>query len=115
MDFETAAKMSGARFVVLKGALARLERALGAFMLDLHTSGETDWRLHREVQSAAAAGQATNAAYRHRATARSSPRTLFQAPTVNGFWLIPTAEVPLTNLVREEILDEAELPMRLTA
>jgi seryl-tRNA synthetase len=106
MDFATAAKISGARFVVLKGALARLERALGAFMLDLHTTefGYTENIVPLLVKSDAAYGTGNLPKF---------AEDLFQ--TVNGFWLIPTAEVSLTNFVREEILDEAKLPMRLTA
>jgi seryl-tRNA synthetase len=106
MDFGTAAKLSGARFVVLKGALARLERALGAFMLDLHTSefGYTENIVPLMVKDDAMYGTAQLPKF---------AEDLFQ--TVNGFWLIPTAEVSLTNFVREEILDEGKLPMRLTA
>jgi seryl-tRNA synthetase len=126
MDFETAAKLSGARFVVLKRGLARLERALGQFMLDLHTTehGYTEvnppllvrddvmfgttqlpkfeddqfWAVKGELLSAAGADRVETSVLR---SARLG--------------LIPTAEVPLTNLVREAITDEAELPMRLTA
>jgi seryl-tRNA synthetase len=176
MDFETAAKLSGARFVVLKGQLARLERALGAFMLDLHTTkfGYTEIappvmvrdevmygtaqlpkfredqfattrnvelddetlaavsklygdltdrrRKTNEVQELLDAGsvgrnprdlQSDLIAYKHQAT-----RIVAQIHTIMGetsLWLIPTAEVPLTNLVREKITDEAELPIRVTA
>jgi len=106
MDFATAAKISGARFVVLKGALARLERAIGAFMLDLHTTefGYTENIVPLLVKDHAAYGTGNLPKF---------AEDLFQ--TVNGFWLIPTAEVSLTNFVRDEILDEAVLPMRLTA
>jgi seryl-tRNA synthetase len=106
MDFETAAKISGARFVVLKGALARLERALAAFMLDLHT-GENNYSENLPpllVREQAAYGTGNLPKFAD---------DLFQ--TTNGFWLIPTAEVSLTNLVRESTLDEDQLPMRLTA
>jgi seryl-tRNA synthetase len=106
MDFETAAKISGARFVVLKGALARLERALAAFMLDLHT-GEFGYQENLPpflVRDAAAYGTGNLPKF---------AEDLFQ--TTNGFWLIPTAEVSLTNFARESTLDEAQLPMRLTA
>ncbi len=124
MDFEAAAKMSGARFTVLKGALARMERALAQFMLDVHTQEngymevsppllvrdhamfgtnqlpkfENDqfWAVHTEGLLDAGPDIATN--FRQ-----------------NRHGLIPTAEVPLTNLVREEILDPAQLPMRMTA
>jgi len=106
MDFGTAAKISGARFVVLKGALARLERALGAFMLDLHTSefGYTENIVPLMVRDDAAYGTGNLPKF---------AEDLFR--TENGFWLIPTAEVSLTNFVREEIVDEDKLPMRLTA
>jgi len=106
MDFSTASKISGARFVVLKGALARLERALGAFMLDLHTSefGYTENIVPLLVRDDAAYGTGNLPKF---------AEDLFR--TENGFWLIPTAEVSLTNFVREEILDEDKLPMRLTA
>jgi len=106
MDFETAAKLSGARFVVLKGALARLERALAAFMLDLHTAefGYTEANPPLLVRDDAAFGTGNLPKF---------AEDLFQ--TTNGYWLIPTAEVSLTNFAREEIVDEAALPMRFTA
>jgi len=106
MDFETAAKLSGARFVVLKSGLARLERALAQFMLDLHTSehGYTEVNPPILVRDDAMFGTAQLPKFRED-----------QFPAGEGFWLIPTAEVPLTNLVREAITDEAELPLRLTA
>ncbi len=106
MDFEAAAKMSGARFVVLKGALARLERALGQFMLDLHVDqhGYTEVNPPILVRDEAMFGTAQLPKFRE---------DQFRAGT--DFWLIPTAEVPLTNLVRESILDEKQLPMRVTA
>jgi seryl-tRNA synthetase len=109
MDFEAAAKLSGSRFVVLKKGLARLERAIGQFMLDLHTGehGYTEINPPLLVKDEAMFGTT-------------------QLPKFEDdqFWvmgggfrlgLIPTAEVPLTNLVRESILDEKQLPMRLTA
>lgn len=106
MDFEAAAKISGARFVVLKGALARLERALAAFMLDLHTGefGYTEVNPPLMVRDDAAFGTAQLPKFED---------DLFK--TTNGFWLIPTAEVPLTNLARDQIHDEAALPFRYTA
>ena len=106
MDFETAAKLSGARFVVLKGALARLERALSQFMLDLHTSehGYTEVNPPLLVRDEAMFG-----------TAQLPKFEEDQFPAGEGYWLIPTAEVPLTNLVRDSIQDEANLPMRVTA
>ncbi len=151
MDFEAAAKLSGSRFVVLKGALARLERSLGAFMLDLQTaeSGYTEVappllvRDHAmfgtaqlpkflEDQFSVYAGPAggeplrlSQAAYADRlqeARSVGDEETVERLVTAYpdeylepAFWLIPTAEVPLTNLVREEILDEATLPIRVTA
>lgn len=106
MNFEAAARLSGARFVVLSGALARLERALAQFMLDLHTDkhGYTEVLPPMLVRDEVMFG-----------TAQLPKFADDQFHTDNGFWLIPTAEVPLTNLVREQILDEADLPMRLTA
>ena len=146
MDFEVAAKLSGARFVVLKGALARLERALGQFMLDTHTtdhgytevnppilvrddamfgtaqlpkfrddqfiSAEMKWREDRlkellePLDDRVKAGEGAKAAVN---------ALIEEAETKEEFWLIPTAEVPLTNLVREAITDEAQLPLRYTA
>jgi seryl-tRNA synthetase len=164
MDFETAAKLSGSRFVVLKGALARMERALGQFMLDLHTEehGYTEVQPPLLVWDHALFGTAQLPKFADDQFATHSPldyrdlqefRELIgnderyleplgprtETPeghwTIsyhlnrdglalwndfvaikNRFWLIPTAEVPLTNLVRESILDEeAELPLRFTA
>ena len=106
MDFETAAKMSGARFVVLKGALARLERALAQFMLDLHT-GE-----HGYVEVSPPVLVRDEAMF---GTAQLPKFVDDQFRTDNDLWLIPTAEVPLTNMVRESILSESDLPLRLTA
>jgi seryl-tRNA synthetase len=106
MDFETAAKISGARFVMLKGGLARLERALMQFMLDLHTTvhGYTEINPPVLVREEAMFGTAQLPKFRED-----------QFAAGNGYWLIPTAEVPLTNSVREQILDERKLPMRFTA
>ncbi|PPD30184.1 MAG: serine--tRNA ligase [Hyphomicrobium sp.] len=111
MDFEAAQKISGARFVVLKGALARLERSIAQLMLDMHTApangqlgGYTEHQVPLLVRDHAAYGTGNLPKF---------AEDLFQ--TQNGFWLIPTAEVSLTNLVREQILDEDKLPMRLTA
>jgi seryl-tRNA synthetase len=151
MDFETAAKLSGARFVVLKNGLARIERALGQFMLDIHTRdhGYTEVSPPLLVRDDVMFGTAqlpkfaddqflatrtiTRAEMLHDALKYALEpdkedfregridlemlveRTLARAPTKEDYWLIPTAEVPLTNLVRESIVDEAELPMRLTA
>ena len=106
MDFEAAAKISGARFVVLKGALARLERALSQLFLDVHTSehGYTEVNPPVLVKDDAMYGTAQLPKFRE---------DQFRAG--EDFWLIPTAEVSLTNLVRDDITDEAKLPMRLTA
>jgi seryl-tRNA synthetase len=106
MDFARAGKLSGSRFVVLRGALARLERALGQFMLDLHTSefGYTEISPPLLVRDEIAFGTAN---------LPKSADDMFR--TREGLWLIPTAEMPLTNLVAGEILDEAALPLRYTA
>ena len=147
MDFEAAARMSGARFVVLKKGLARLERAIGQFMLDLHTeqfgyteisppilvrdsamfgtgqlpkfkddqfySAEMKWRENRLNQILEPLDQEVEKRG-ERPTAIIN-ELLEKADTSEEFWLIPTAEVPLTNLVREQILDEKQLPLRFTA
>ena len=106
MDFETAAGMSGARFVILKGKLARLERAIGQFMLDLQTdhNGYTEVSPPLLVRDQALYGTGQLPKFAD---------DLFA--TTDGRWLIPTSEVPLTNMARESILDEDELPTRLTA
>ena len=106
MDFEAASRMSGARFVVLKGALARLERALGNFMIDLHTStfGYTEIAPPFLVRDSALFGTGQLPKF---------SEDLFK--TDGDHWLIPTAEVPLTNLVREQILSAEVLPLRYTA
>src|SRR5215469_315843 len=143
MDFAAAARMSGSRFVILKGQLARMERAIAQFMLDLHTeefgyreisppllvrdatmfgtgqlpkfsndqffAGEREWRkkhLFEVLESDEA----------HTATPSEFVTDLLEkAEKSEQFWLIPTAEVPLTNLVREQILTASELPLRFTA
>jgi seryl-tRNA synthetase len=121
MDFETAAKLSGARFVVLKGAMARLERALAAFMLDLHTGefGYTEVAPPILVRDEAMFGTAQLPKFeddQFEALDGAAARALKGGEAVaNRRWLIPTAEVPLTNLVRESIQDEADLPIRVTA
>ena len=107
MDFASAARISGARFVFLKGKLARLERALAQFMLDLHTSEEGGYT---EVNPPLLVRD--NAAYGVGQLPRFA-EDMFH--TDNGFWLIPTAEVPLTNLANEAVLDEKVLPLRYTA
>lgn len=141
MDFETATKISGARFVVNKGALARLERALGAFMLDLHTGEHGYMEVNPPilVRDEAMFGTAQLPKFREDQFLASRNETISEAisrrvqehyltsnnPTAFGgldvvvlqekYWLIPTAEVPLTNLVRESILEEKDLPLRYTA
>src|ERR1700719_534449 len=106
MDFARAGKLSGSRFVVLRSALARLERALGQFMLDLHTTefgyAEVSPPLLVRDEAAFGVGQLPKFA-----------EGMFR--TTDGYWLIPTAEVPLTNLVAGEILDESALPLRYAA
>jgi len=106
MDFERASKLSGARFVVLSGRLARMERALAAFMLDIHTRefGYTEVAPPLLVRDDALFGSGQLPKFAD---------DLFR--TTDGFWLIPTAEVPLANLVAGEILDEEALPLRFTA
>jgi len=153
MDFETAAKLSGARFVVLKGALARLERALGQFFLDVHTGEPHNYT---EVNPPLLVSDSTMFGTAQLPKFFDDQFSTFPGPIdlaedsevlgtvwkkalefaeAYGFedarrtdfvfeglqlskerrWLIPTAEVPLTNLARESIVDEAQLPMRLTA
>ncbi len=106
MDFETAAKMSGSRFTVLKGGLARLERAIGQFMLDMQTTEhgymEVNPPLLVRDEALFGTGQLPKFA-----------DDLFH--TTDERWLIPTSEVPLTNMVRECILEAGELPVRVTA
>ncbi|MCG5233643.1 serine--tRNA ligase [Xanthobacter oligotrophicus] len=167
MDFETAAKLSGARFVVNKGPLARLERALGQFFLDTHTAPEQDgiggymevnppllvrdeamfgtaqlpkfeedqYRVvqqlakfeysHLEIDSSGRIISNNIVSYSDYVKYIKQPNTSYVFPDAGAerrgriveeaLWLIPTAEVPLTNLVRESILSEEELPLRLTA
>src|SRR6266851_8649108 len=106
MDFARAGKLSGSRFVVLRGALARLERALGQFMLDLHTSQfgylEVSPPLLVRRDAVFGTGQLPKL-----------EEDLFR--TTEGHYLVPTAEVPLTNLIAGEVLDEDALPLRYTA
>ncbi len=106
MDFEIASKLSGARFVVLKGALARLERALAQFMINLHTDefgySETYAPYMLRAEAMYGVGQLPK-----------FEEDLFK--TTSGHYLIPTAEASLTNLVREQVLDEAKLPIRMAA
>src|SRR5262249_3995101 len=101
-----AAKISGSRFVFLKNRLARLERAIAQFMLDLHTleNGYTEVDPPLLVKDTAVSGLGQLPKF---------PEGMF--PTQNGYWMVPTAEVPLTNLVNDMVLDEKELPLRFTA
>jgi seryl-tRNA synthetase len=136
MDFETAAKLSGARFVLLKRGLARLERALGQFMLDLHTNEHGyievsppllvrddamfgTAQLPKFAEDQFRTGRCLNDEERRSLDDLPEPSLIKLGVEYNlitqPLWLIPTAEVPLTNLVRESIVDEAALPMRLTA
>jgi len=140
MDFDVAAKLSGARFVVLKGALARLERALEQFMLDLHTTehgyvevsppvlvrdaamfGTAQLPKFEEDQFWAVSGELLRPlsdeeiALQDQLDAQTAVATRLSGVKSGRFGLIPTAEVPLTNLVRESIVDEKSLPLRFTA
>jgi len=106
LDFETAAKLSGARFVVMQGAVARLHRALAQFMLDVHTleNGLTEVNGPVLVRAKTMFG-----------TGQLPKFGEDSYETTNGWWLIPTSEVSLTNIVAGEILDATELPRRYTA
>ena len=106
LDFAAASRLSGSRFVVARGALARMERALAAFMLDLHVNefGYTEVSPPLLVRDAAAFGTGQLPKFGD---------DLFR--TTSGHWLVPTAEVPLTNLVADTILEAADLPFRFTA
>jgi seryl-tRNA synthetase len=147
MDFETAAKLSGARFVVLKGGLARLERALSQFMLDLHTSehgyteinppllvrddamfgtaqlpkfAEDQFQTSKQADIQSIISDLSRQLGGQQQELKLGVTDLVQEAIVNlltheRLWLIPTAEVPLTNLVREDIVNEATLPLRVTA
>jgi seryl-tRNA synthetase len=151
MDFEAAAKLSGSRFVVLKGGLARLERALGQFMIDLHTTEhgytevapplmvrdevmfgtaqlpkflEDQFLATRTITRAELLENALNFATKEDRDrfgrgeidlAKLVNEVLERAPLKEDLWLVPTAEVPLTNLAREAILGEEELPLRFVA
>ncbi len=106
MDFETAANMSGSRFVILKGKLARLERAIGQFMLDLQTeeNGYTEVNPPILVREEAMYG-----------TGQLPKFAEDSFVTTDGYWMIPTSEVPLTNMAAGKIVDEKDLPNRVTA
>jgi seryl-tRNA synthetase len=106
MDFDVASKLSGSRFVVLQGMLAKLERAIAQFMLDKHTieNGYTEMNVPFLVKDDALFGTGNLPKF---------GEDLFTAG--DSHWLIPTAEVPLTNLVREQIINKKDLPMRVTS
>jgi hypothetical protein len=123
MDFETAAKLSGARFVVLKSGLARMERAIGQFFVDVHTSehGYTEIAPPLLVRDEVMYGTAQLPKFEEdqfwavKGELLVGSDNAMEAIRAQRLGLIPTAEVPLTNMVRESIVEEAELPMRLTA
>jgi seryl-tRNA synthetase len=128
MDFEAAARMSGARFVVLKSQLARLERAIASFMLDLHTQefGYTEISPPLMVRDETMFGTgqlpkffedqfAVYAASELETKDGNNRAVTRDVGDPARYWLIPTAEVPMTNLVREQILNAADLPLRFTA
>jgi len=108
LDFETAAKISGARFSVMKGGVARLHRALAQFMLDLHTRehGYTEAYVPYLVLGPALQGTGQLPKFE---------QDLFRVQSEQGFFLIPTAEVPVTNLVRDSIIEAARLPLKFVA
>ncbi|OBZ94088.1 serine--tRNA ligase [Pararhizobium polonicum] len=106
LDFEGAAKIAGSRFTIVKGQLARLERALGQFMLDLHTTEHGYLEVQPPLMTRDEAMYGTGQLPKF-------SEDLFR--TTDGRWLIPTAEVPLTNMVREQILEADVLPLRFTA
>jgi seryl-tRNA synthetase len=106
MDFETAAKLSGSRFVVLKGAVTRVHRALAQFMIDTHVDEHGLTEMWTPVLVKEEAMYGTN----------QLPKFAEDSyQTTNGWWLIPTSEVTLTNTVSGDVLDEASLPLRMTA
>jgi seryl-tRNA synthetase len=108
LDFETAAKISGARFSIMRGGLARLHRALAQFMLDLHTGEHGYTELYVPYLVNASTLQGTGQLPKFEAD-------LFRVQGEQGFYLIPTAEVPATNLVRDSIVEARQLPMKLVA
>ena len=108
LDFESAAKISGARFSVLKGGVARLHRALAQFMLDLHTREHGYTEVYAPYLVLGSSLQGTGQLPKFE-------QDLFRVQGEQGFFLIPTAEVPVTNLVRDSIVEPAKLPLRYTA
>jgi seryl-tRNA synthetase len=108
IDFETGSRIAGARFVVLRGAIARLHRALGQFMLDLHTREHGYTELYVPYLATASALTGTG-------QLPKSEQDMFAVRSELGHFLIPTAEVPITNTVREQILEPSVLPLKLVA
>jgi seryl-tRNA synthetase len=108
LDFEAAAKISGARFSIMRGGVARLQRALAQFMLDLHTREHGYTEVYAPYLVSGAALQGTGQLPKFEAD-------LFRVQGEQGFFLIPTAEVPVTNLVRDSIVDSAKLPQKYVA
>jgi seryl-tRNA synthetase len=108
LDFETAAKISGSRFAVLKGGVARMHRALAQFMLDLHTREHGYSEVYAPYLVLGSSLQGTGQLPKFE-------QDLFRVNSEQGFFLIPTAEVPVTNLVRDSIVDAATLPLKYTA
>ncbi len=108
LDFETAAKISGARFSVMKGGVARLHRALAQFMLDVHTREHGYTEVYAPYLVLGSTLQGTGQLPKFE-------QDLFRVNSEQGFFLIPTAEVPVTNIVRDSIVDVAKLPLRFTA
>ena len=108
LDFESAAKISGARFSIMKGGVARLHRALAQFMLDLHTREHGYTEVYAPYLVLGQALQGTGQLPKFE-------QDLFRVQGEQGFFLIPTAEVPVTNLVRDSIVDAAKLPLKYTA
>jgi seryl-tRNA synthetase len=108
LDFESASKISGARFSVMKGGIARLHRALAQFMLDVHTREHGYTEVYAPYLVLGQALQGTGQLPKFE-------QDLFRVQGEQGFFLIPTAEVPVTNLVRDSIVDPAKLPLKYTA
>jgi seryl-tRNA synthetase len=108
MDFEAGARVAGSRFVVLRGQIARLHRALGQFMLDLHTREHGYTEVYVPYLASPASLRGTGQLPKFEAD-------LFAVRSESNYYLIPTAEVPVTNLVRDQILEAKELPLKLVA
>jgi len=123
LDFEVAAKISGSRFVVLKGPIARLHRALAQFMLDTHTTQHGYQEIYTPYMVNAASMRGTGQLPKFEEDLFKVPRKMGGAQSAEGgeeerienFYLIPTAEVPVTNLVRDEIVNADHLPMKYVA